>query len=540
MIDIQSIINKINDSGNLTPEQTEAVMTAIGAILKSRIPPLAGNSSAGLPSTTGGNPEVEIDPELLQPSKKFKSEKTDDSIEIDDPDNVLSQIKTHDSDETEIDDEESNSEDESNDNDVDSSSDNDTTENENNSNESETTGQDSTGETDTDSDNLDDSDLDDSDMSDNDDSNDSDDSEDFDEIDQDDNESEEDTLPDDEEELQDKVDLQDIRDKGFTPRKIAETQKQRAIELGKQVLSSVPETDENKKILDKIKSAVEKLENLSEEDLENISDEEFDNLINTIIDAAKALKNDITVKSAEEVKATIKEIQKEFEDPEVAQELENEDNIGIWKEKRIAAASERTKTGYRPRNFKSIADFKINFYKAIKDQVEEVEEDEETWSAINRRHDGTDRIAPGYRGEPKPNSKIPTVDVYMDCSGSWNDEDIKIGEELLSLVLNFERQKKLKINLYYFSNNVWNTKQDARREGGTRAWPYILSQIKASKTKNVVIITDSDMNYYARGGASLKIEGCMWWIWKNGDSAPECTKHLIGKRGNFQYSFISE
>jgi hypothetical protein len=60
-------------------------------------------------------------------------------------------------------------------------------------------------------------------------------------------------------------------------------------------------------------------------------------------------------------------------------------------------------------------------------------------------------------------------------------------------VLEFEQKKQIKTNLYYFSDHVHSTKAAARAEGGTNAWDLILENIKANKTKNVVILTDSDM-----------------------------------------------
>jgi hypothetical protein len=37
---------------------------------------------------------------------------------------------------------------------------------------------------------------------------------------------------------------------------------------------------------------------------------------------------------------------------------------------------------------------------------------------INRRHDGTDRVVKGNKNERLPNNLIPTIDIYIDCSGS--------------------------------------------------------------------------------------------------------------------------
>ena len=45
--------------------------------------------------------------------------------------------------------------------------------------------------------------------------------------------------------------------------------------------------------------------------------------------------------------------------------------------------------------------------------------------------------------------------------------------------------------------------------------------------------------YGAKGGPTLKVDGCVWFLWRNGISAQECVKHLIGKEGNYQYAFYT-
>ena len=42
-----------------------------------------------------------------------------------------------------------------------------------------------------------------------------------------------------------------------------------------------------------------------------------------------------------------------------------------------------------------------------------------------------------------------------------------------------------------------------------------------------------------RYGQVCRVDGCVWWIWRNNISAPDCTKHIIGNQGNYQFSFYS-
>jgi hypothetical protein len=78
---------------------------------------------------------------------------------------------------------------------------------------------------------------------------------------------------------------------------------------------------------------------------------------------------------------------------------------------------------------------------------------------------------------------------------------------------------------------------------GTYAWPEILQNIKATGAKNVLIMSDGDIerlndtSYGAATNGSLTVEGCVWYLWKDGDSSPTCLKKLRGMQGTSQFSF---
>ena len=112
---------------------------------------------------------------------------------------------------------------------------------------------------------------------------------------------------------------------------------------------------------------------------------------------------------------------------------------------------------------------------------------------------------------------------------------------MASAVKQFEDQGEITLDILYFANNVHSTFTPARAEGGTGAWTDILDNIKKNKTKNVVIMTDGDMDGSARWcGETVTVEGIVWWIWKGDYTAPECVKHLVGKKGNYEYSFLPQ
>ena len=482
-MNIQDIMDSLGIEGPMTPEKAKAIKDAIQAILQSRqpMPPLRGS---------GGEVEKDlpIDPNLLQPSQKNRPQRTG-GLEIEDPDDVLSKVQQNGPQMPQEDEqEEQGKKGKGGENEPKEKEDKNSSENEEEEEKSDT-------------------------------------------------DEEEDNF--DEEDFDDEQVLGDPNKNSESNKKRQNREITRAISLGKKTLNKAGNAPENKGKTEALEKALEDLESLTDEDLDEISDEAFSQKINKVIDSISALDPKTYVTDAETMAKRVQEIKKDFENPGLINELNQEDSQIVGTERRAVKASEREKAKYTSGNFKSVADFKINFYKAIKDQVEEIEQEDQSWSVINRRHDGTDRVIKGNRNEKLPNNLIPTIDIYIDCSGSWEDGDIKIGEDIVGYVLEFEQKKQIKTNLYYFADHVYSTKAAARAESGTNAWDLILENIKANKTKNVVILTDADMGWDARRGAKCLVDGCVWLFWRDGINNQEIPKHLVGKRGNYQYEFKS-
>jgi hypothetical protein len=161
-------------------------------------------------------------------------------------------------------------------------------------------------------------------------------------------------------------------------RQAREITKTRSVSLGKQTLAKAQETPENKAKIEALENAIEELENLTDEDLETMSDEVFSQKVNKVIDSISALDPKTYVTDAETVAKKVQEIKKGFSNPDLINELNQEDNQIVGTERRAVKASEREKAKYTSGSFKTVADFKINFYRAIKDQVEEIEQDDQS------------------------------------------------------------------------------------------------------------------------------------------------------------------
>jgi hypothetical protein len=47
----------------------------------------------------------------------------------------------------------------------------------------------------------------------------------------------------------------------------------------------------------------------------------------------------------------------------------------------------------------------------------------------------------------------------------------------------------------------------------------------------------NDTGYGAKENGSLRVDGCVWYLWKDGESSPTCLKRLTGAQGTSQFSF---
>ena len=47
-------------------------------------------------------------------------------------------------------------------------------------------------------------------------------------------------------------------------------------------------------------------------------------------------------------------------------------------------------------------------------------------------------------------------------------------------------------------------------------------------------MSDSDIGDQNNNGESDTIEGCVWWIWCNGNRAAKCVKELRGAQHNYE------
>ena len=313
------------------------------------------------------------------------------------------------------------------------------------------------------------------------------------------------------------------------PSKKAEIQ--RVVDFGKKAIK----TAENKKLseekINKIKEAIEDLET----NIEAYAELETNKLakkINTVLDLIDKIQP-VQYTDAD-IETRIKEIEQDFTNVEKVKELTIDDNINRQKDF-VAKKAKETETR-RYSHLRPISDFKINFYRAIKDQVEKAEDEEDTFAEINRRMEGEDIIKPGVRMDDILEDK-PSVSIYFDQSGSWSEKDINVGKRAIASILDFANKGELILKIYYFANHIFTSPEPARKEGGTSAWYDILAQIKADKAKNVVLMTDTDMSWQAAQSSSCVVPGYVWFLWRDGQYDQDIINKLQGKLGTKSYQF---
>jgi hypothetical protein len=574
-MDINEILNSLGiDLTN--PEARRGAIEAIQAILNSRTPP-PDMSGAGGAFPPGQEVDVEIDPDLLQPSQKFNQPNSDMDVEIEDEEDVLSQIK-HNESEDDLDNDGNSSGDDSSGNDsndnssnrdnsdsgsddagrddnadeTDSSegseevSDTDEISAEDDDTETDTaksssedddaeggTGAEGDGESEDDEDSYADQEAD---------SEEEPDSEDTDKDEETDDEFEfdEDDFLDDE--LKNSYDDQEIKSK-HEARKL---KRERALTAAKAALEKAKAKNVAPALIKELEKSIEALESLTEakaKSLADMSDEEFNLIINRVFDAISAVgDSDLTFTSDEERKLKAQEIKTDLTSRETQQELSDEDIAAIRAETQAVKAREKETAIYRKptrSSFKGFQEFLNSLYRAIALQVQTNEVQDDTWSAINRRYSGTGVLKQGQRKNDLPDRKIPIIDFYFDCSGSWGPQDIEVGKRAVSTLVDMEEKGQIKINIYYFSNHVFNDMQSALDEGGTRAWNDIVKNVISTQATNVIIMTDSDMEDWWDGPVALKytVPGYVWYLWRNGSNAPRLPRDLKGRGGVQQFSF---
>ena len=586
-MDINKILQDLGiDLAN--PEAKRGAVEAIDAILSSRIPPIVGMSGGG------GEVDVEIDPDLVQPSPKHNQPNSQDDVEIEDEEDILSQVKTNKPEDHQDQNKNSENNSASSKDSGEESEDTDTTsansgkkstdaeddaneeavENDEESNEAEEEPDDSDDsnidgdsdgdgdyvDSDEDGDYVDSDEDDDSEVSGADDDTDDDGEQGGSSGDRhlagdDDEESDEEEESEDEDDFDDDDDILGEPLKGIQDETVANKAQARRIKRDRTLTAAKAALDKAKTnnappaLIRELEKAIDALESLTEavkaKHIDDISDDEFNLLVNRVFDAIDALgDNSLTYSSDEERQQKVKEIKADLGSTETQHELSAEDAAAIRAEHQATKAREKESAKYQRRSagsFKGFQEFLNSLIRAIALQVSSEEARDASWSAISRRNSGTGVLQQGNRIKDLNNKKIPIIDFYFDISTSWNDTDLAIGNKAADALGSLEADGKIKVNRYYFGDRVANMPDRKLTGGCTSGWNKIVKNIISTQATNVIIMTDDDMeNWWEpqdKPPLAYTVPGYVWYLWKNGVNAQRLPRDLKGRGGVQQFSF---
>ena len=199
----------------------------------------------------------------------------------------------------------------------------------------------------------------------------------------------------------------------------------------------------------------------------------------------------------------IKQIKKAFEDAKTQAEITREAERAIDKERieKDRKASER----YKQTPLKRFMDDMNRFIRKATAHGRG-----DTWKRFSRKYQDSGIIRPGT--SRLTNKHVPSINVYFDRSGSWDDAKIAVGMQAIGTLNNYVRKGEIKINLYYFANRVGSDPDTVG--GGTEGTP-IMEHIERTKPDNVIIMTDSDIDDIE---SPVTVPGAVWLLFKGGIS----------------------
>ena len=243
-------------------------------------------------------------------------------------------------------------------------------------------------------------------------------------------------------------------------------------------------------------------------------------------DDNEVFKSKSDKKEEADLETRIKDIKKAFDDLKSSIQTETDNAIKQDKAKNAQAEVEKRLANLQKYNNTPIKRFSASLANFIKNATYAGRG--LSWGRFSKKYANSGLIKPGIGRNSL--TKIPTINVYYDRSGSWDATKTAQGDQVISTFKNYVKQGKLKINLFYFSNNVHTDEAAARAEGCTYGQP-ILNHIEQTKPDNVIIMTDSDISD-CRG--QVVVPGTVWLLFVMRGNRPDRSQNLIdnlkGKR----------
>lgn len=208
-------------------------------------------------------------------------------------------------------------------------------------------------------------------------------------------------------------------------------------------------------------------------------------------------------KIKKDIEARAKKIAEILKDIKIKDNLIDETRTQKIKQKMAKAAKDTSKY-----SGSGLRQFTLNLNRFIKNAVEGGED--YSYAKTNPSYARHGFLMPTLNPMEGP---VPSINVYHDVSGSFYDEaKTAAAMQAIATLNKYVRQGELKIDVYYFADNVSNNRNNAG--GGTRGTP-ILEHIKATKPQNVIVITDSDITDCTE---TVTVPGAVWLLFYDAKS----------------------
>lgn len=270
--------------------------------------------------------------------------------------------------------------------------------------------------------------------------------------------------------------------------------------------------------------------------MRDMTDDEFAEVINDTIDMVNKVTPMVYKEPETQIGASFDEI---IQDPAARRDILGELTAPAIDAKQKIKGREAELEKYK--NLKGFSSFKINFYRAINDQVDYIRQQRRTYMEPVPEYSNTNIRVKGIQRHKELDEAKPHVVVYVDQSASFGERDVQVARKIVATVKEFQDSGEITMEVLYFADSISNDPRVVRGEGGTSALPKIISNIAASNTNNVVIISDGDMEWQPDRKISqgVKVEGCVWCLWRNGTRAPRVPALIRGRGGNYEYSYTT-
>lgn len=238
-----------------------------------------------------------------------------------------------------------------------------------------------------------------------------------------------------------------------------------------------------------------------------------------------------------EAESKAEDITSLFDDEELGKDLMAETDKIVGRDRKKRAA-EKKKAEAAAKQFSATATldgFKIDIHRLIAKEVKAIRST--SWNKINKKYSTTKIIKPGYK--EKENGHIPKLFVYFDQSGSWSASDVEVGKQAIKVLDEFVEKDQLKIELYYFANNIHTDVDRAREEAGTHAGAKLIQHIASNKPDNVVILTDADFDRLGEidEATPTRVQGGVFLLFKKNSVSNKLVNKLSGRLFKKIYMF---